>query len=201
MPINDLTGKPLKHYAQDEVTKDRYIVIALQNDTNPDTCSVVAYDMLDSDLRSELINLVNSDECQRVPEIWKILDKKFFYSYPKSTMLQVLRALRQIRVVEENRVKIELPGDITMTPKEIVNAINEYEEKKKAKTGTKFHITDDGVKIPLVEAELTSASTTKIEEMETRMTSLEDKINSINSNIADLVSALKSSAVVSKSEE
>lgn len=201
MPINDLTGKPLKHYAQDEVTKDRYIVIALQNDTNPDTCSVVAYDMLDSDLRSELINLVNSDECQRVPEIWKILDKKFFYSYPKSTMLQVLRALRQIRVVEENRVKIELPGDITMTPKEIVNAINEYEEKKKAKTGTKFHITDDGVKIPLVEAELTSASTTKIEEMETRMTSLEDKINSINSNIADLVSALKSSAVVSKPEE
>lgn len=200
MPINDLTGKYLKHYAQDEVTKDRYIVIALQNDTNPDTCSVIAYDALDSDLRSELINLVNSDECQRVPEIWKVLDKRFFYSYPKSTMLQVLRALRQIKVVDESRVKIELPGDITMTPKEIVNAINEYEEKKMAKAGTKFHITEDGVKIPLTNDEV-SVSNPKIEEMESRMSSLEEKINSINSNISDLVSALKSTAVVAKSEE
>ena len=35
MPVSELTGKQLKHYAQDEVSKERYVVIALQNDTNP----------------------------------------------------------------------------------------------------------------------------------------------------------------------
>jgi hypothetical protein len=200
MPIDDVTGKFLKHYAQDEVSKERYVVIALQNDTNPDTCSVVAYDLLDADMRSELINTVNSDECQHVPEIWKVLDKKFFYSYPKSTMLQVLRALRQIRVVDEKRVKVELPGDITMTPKEIVNAINEYEEKKTAKVGSKFHATDDTVKAPIQTDTVVSNDDTKIKEMESRMLSMEDKINSISSSISDLVSALKASTV-SKSED
>lgn len=197
MPLNDLTGKPLKHYAQDEVSKDRYVVIALQNDTDPDTCSVVAYDALDSDLRSELIAVVNSDECQRVPEIWKVLDKKFFYSYPKQTMLQVLRALRQIKVVAENRVKIELPGDTTMTPKEIINAINQYEAEKSHKTATKFHVSDNGVKTPITDA----VADSRIDEIETRMTTVEDKLNTINNNIADLVAALKSSAMVSKTEE
>ena len=197
MPLNDLTGKPLKHYAQDEVSKERYVVIALQNDTNPDTCSVVAYDSLDSDLRSELIAVVNSDECQRVPEIWKILDKKFFYSYPKQTMLQVLRALRQIKVVDESRVKIELPGDTTMTPKEIIEAINKYESEKSNKTATKFHVSEAGVKTPITD----TASNARMDEMETRMTTMEDKLNTINSNIADLVAALKSSAMVSKTEE
>jgi hypothetical protein len=196
MPLNDLTGKPLKHYAQDEVSKDRYVVIALQNDTDPNTCSVVAYDALDSDLRAELIAVVNSDECQRVPEIWKILDKKFFYSYPKQTMLQVLRALRQIKVVDESRVKIELPGDITMTPKQIIDAINQYEAEKSHKTATKFHVSESGVKTPINEAQ-----DTRINEIETRMTTVEDKLNTINNNIADLVAALKSSAMVSKTEE
>lgn len=196
MPLNDLTGKPLKHYAQDEVSKDRYVVIALQNDTDPNTCSVVAYDALDADLRSELIAVVNSDECQRVPEIWKILDKKFFYSYPKQTMLQVLRALRQIKVVDESRVKIELPGDITMTPKQIIDAINQYEAEKSHKTATKFHVSESGVKTPINESQ-----DLRINEIETRMSTVEDKLNTINNSIADLVAALKSSAMVSKTEE
>ena len=197
MPLNDLTGKPLKHYAQDEVSKERYVVIALQNDTDPNTCSVVAYDALDADLRSELIAVVNSDECQRVPEIWKILDKKFFYSYPKQTMLKVLRALKQIRVVDESRVKIELPGDITMTPKQIIDAINQYESEKSKSTATKFHVSDEGVRTPITD----TVTDSRIDEIETRMTTVEDKLNTINNNIADLVAALKSSAMVSKIEE
>ena len=96
MPVSELTGKQLKHYAQDEVSKERYVVIALQNDTNPDTCSVVPYDRLDSDLRSELLAVVNSDECQHVPEIWKILDKKFFYSYPKFLRLTLYSHVEQL---------------------------------------------------------------------------------------------------------
>lgn len=196
MPLNDLTGKPLKHYAQDEVSKERYVVIALQNDTDPDTCSVIAYDYLDADLRSELISVVNSDECQRIPEIWKVLDKKFFYSYPKQTMLQVLRALRQIKVVEENRVKIELPGDMTMTPKEIVEAMQKYEAEKASKSFSKFKVDEDGVKVPLVE----SMNDSRINDIESRMTNLEDKLSNINNSIADLVNALKASATAKDGE-
>lgn len=196
MPVNDLTGKPLKHYGQDEVSKERYIVIALQNDTNPDTCSVIPYDRLDSDLRSELLAVVNSDECQRVPEIWKILDKKFFYSYPKQTMLQVLRALRQIQVVDESRVRIEITPDMTMTPKEIVNAINVYEAEKNQKTAQKFHVADDGVKTPIVES---VQNNEEIESMKTRITNMETQINTLSSNISDLISALKTS--MTKNEE
>lgn len=196
MTINSLTGKPLKHYAQDEITKDRYVVIALQNDTDPNTCSVISYDSLDADLRSELLNVVNSDECQRVPEIWKILDRKFFMSYPNQTMLSVLRALRQIKVVEENRVKIELPGDVTMTPKEILNAINQYEAEKNNKTPAKFHIDENGVK-----TEISASNNIKMKEMEGRINSVEDKLNAINSSISELVSALKQSAVSKNSEE
>lgn len=197
MPLNDLTGKPLKHYAQDEVSKERYVVIALQNDTDPDTCSVIAYDYLDADLRSELISVVNSDECQRIPEIWKVLDKKFFYSYPKQTMLQVLRALRQIKVVDEQRVKIELPGDMTMTPKQIIDAMQKYESEKSSKAFSKFKVDENGDKVPLVE----SMDNNRISEIENRMTNLEDKLSTINNSIADLVNALKASASVSKDGE
>jgi beta-mannanase len=111
-------------------------------------------------------------------------------------MLQVLRALRQIKVVDESRVKIELPGDITMTPKQIIDAINQYEAEKSHKTATKFHVSESGVKTPINEAQ-----DTRINEIETRMTTVEDKLNTINNNIADLVAALKSSAMVSKTEE
>lgn len=199
MTINSLTGKPLKHYAQDEITKERYVVIALQNDTDPNTCSVVAYDNLDSDLRSELLNAVNSDECQHVPEIWKILDRKFFMSYPNQTMLAVLRALRQIRVVDESRVRIELPGDITMTPKEILDAINQYEAEKNNKQATKFHVSEDGLKTPINSNII--ADNEKMKEMENRINSVEDKLNAINSNISELVKALKQTAISDNSGE
>lgn len=195
MPVSELTGKPLKHYGQDEVSKERYVVIALQNDTDPDTCSVIAYDRLDSDLRSELLAVVNSDECQKVPEIWKILDKKFFYSYPKQTMLQVLRALRQIQVIDQSRVRIEITPDMTMTPKEIVDAINLYEAEKSQKTAQKFHVSNEGVKTPLAE----NANNEEIESMKTRITNMETQINTLNSNISDLISALKTS--MTKNEE
>ena len=195
MPVNDLTGKPLKHYGQDEVSKERYVVIALQNDTDPNTCSVIPYDRLDSDLRSELLAVVNSDECQRVPEIWKILDKKFFYSYPKQTMLQVLRALRQIQVVDESRVRIEITPDMTMTPKEIVNAINIYEAEKSQKTAQKYQVADNGVKTPIIE----SANSEELETMKTRIANMETQINTISSNVSELISALKSS--MAKKEE
>lgn len=188
MPLNDLTGKQLKHYGQNELTKERYIVIALQNDTDPDTCSVIPYDRLDSDLRSELVAVVNSDECQRVPEIWKILDTKFFYSYPKQTMLKVLQALRQIQVVDQSQVKIEITPDVTMTPKEIVNAINQYEAEKTHKTAQKFHISDDGVKTVV-----NDEKDKEIESLKSELNGVKDQISLLSSSMSELIAALKTS--------
>lgn len=186
---NPTTGKPMKHYAQDEITKDRYIIIALQNDTNPDECSVVKYDALDANMRAELLSAVNSDEFQKVPEIWKLLDKKYFYDYPKQTMLTVLRALKQIKVVKQNQVRIELPGDITMTPKEIIDSINAYEAEKSGK-GAKFSV--NASTQPSVSANSeTSETNTKISDMEARMTNLEDKVSSINTSINELINVMK----------
>lgn len=187
---NPTTGKPMKHYGQDEITKDRYIIIALQNDTNPDECSVVRYDALDSNMRAELLSAVNSDEFQKVPEIWKLLDKKYFYDYPKQTMLQVLRALKQIKVVKQNQVRIELPGDITMTPKEIVDSINQYEAEKMGK-GKKFHV--ENTPSPIVSETVTNDG--KMNEMESRMNNLEDKVSSLSSSINDLINVIKQQAM------
>lgn len=186
MPTNDLTGKPLKHYGQDDVTKERYVVIALQNETDPNTCSVIPYDKLDTDMRSELLAVVNSDECQRLPEIWKVLDRKFFYSYPNQTMLKVLGALRKILKVDQNRVKIEISPDMTMTPKEIVDAIHVYEAEK----GKKHQTIETSIATPAPVAE---TSNTEIDEMKTRLNNVEEQIGTLSNNIAELIGALKSS--------
>lgn len=187
------TGKPLKHYAQNEVTKDRYIVIALQNETDPNTCSVVKYDALDANLRSELINAVNSDEFQSVPEIWKLLDKKYFYDYPHQTMLHILKALHQIKSVEQNLVKIELPGDITMTPKEILDSIKAYEEKKNQKV---FNLNEDKIDNTQVKLE----NNEKIDALESRLGKLENDISSINTSISDLIKVVKQQVSLSNKE-
>lgn len=187
MPVNELTGKQLKHYAQDEQTKERYVVIALQNDTDPNTCSVIPYDRLDSDLRSELLSVVNSDECQRVPEIWKILDTKFFYSYPKQTMLQVLRALRQIKIVNSDQVRVEITPDQTMTPKEIVDAINLYNKQKESHTKFSPEAT---AREAVIE---NSVQNEEIETLKSRMNNMEAQISNLSSNISELISAIKQS--------
>ena len=103
-------------------------------------------------------------------------------SYPNQTMLSVLRALRQIKVVDESRVKIELPGDITMTPKQILDAINQYEAEKNNKQPAKFHISEDGVRTPI--NTVSNVNNEKMLEMETRINSVEDKLNAINSNLS-----------------
>lgn len=183
--INPNNGKPLKHYAQNEASKDRYIVISLQNEDDPNKCSVIKYDSLDSNLRAELIAAVNSDEFQSVPEIWKLLDKKYFYDYSNKTMLQVLKAMNQIKSVDQNLVKVDLPGDITMTPKEILNSIKEYEARK---NNSKFNEKN------------IDAKDSKISEMEQRITNMENNISSLNNSIADLINAIKQQASVSNKE-
>ena len=64
--ITDENGRVLKHYAQDTVNRKRYVIIALENQTDPNTCSVIDIDALEPDIRAELVALVNSSECQSV---------------------------------------------------------------------------------------------------------------------------------------
>lgn len=186
--LNSLTGKPLKHYAQDLTTKQRYVVIALQNDTDPDSCSVIDIDALDSDTRAELLNFVNSDECQRVPEIWSLLDKKYFMNYPKATMLNVLTKMRQIKVVKSAQVAIQLPGDKTMTPKEIIDCINKYESESKGGIGH-FKLNKETTTNVINEAE--NKNSEEINALKKEVSSINEQVSALTSSIADLISALK----------
>ena len=83
MSITNMLGKPLKHYAVNKDGRTRYFILALENETNPDECSVIEMDKLDPELRSELKDIVDSDDCQREVDIWRLLDTKFFMNYPK----------------------------------------------------------------------------------------------------------------------
>lgn len=133
MGITNMMGKPLKHYAVDKNTRARYFILALENETNPETCSVIEMDKMESELRAELKEIVDSDDCQREVDIWRLLDTKFFMNYPKQTILSVLRALKVIKVLSTEEVLVILPNDTQMTAKEVMTGIREYREKQKQK--------------------------------------------------------------------
>lgn len=185
MTINNIMGKPLKHYATDKNTSARYVMLALENDTDKNTCSVVDIDTLDSDMRAELTAIIDSDECQRVVDTWKVLDTKFFMNYPKQTVLAVLRAMRKIKVVDSDQVLVQLPNDVTQTPKEIANAIREYNKTK----------------TPMPQQSLTEFMTNqtideKVKELENKnaeeIKELKEQVSSISSSIAEMLSLMKS---------
>lgn len=185
MTINNIMGKPLKHYATDKNTSARYVMLALENDTDKNTCSVVDIDTLDSDMRAELTAIIDSDECQRVVDTWKVLDTKFFMNYPKQTVLAVLRAMRKIKVVDSDQVLVQLPNDVTQTPREIANAIREYNKTK----------------TPMPQQSLTEFMTNqtideKVKELENKnaeeIQELKEQVSSISSSIAEMLSLMKS---------
>ena len=192
MTINNIMGKPLKHYATDKNTNARYVVLALENDTDKDTCSVVDIDTLDPDMRSELTAIIDSDECQRVIDTWKVLDRKFFMSYPKQTVLAVLRAMRKIKVLDSEQVLVQLPNDVVQTPKEIANAIREYNMSRKAPTMPQ-PMDDFGghgeVAEKVMEAENKNAEDIK---------ELKEQVSNISSSIAELLTLMKSQGSKSK---
>lgn len=180
MTINNIMGKPLKHYATDKNTHARYVMLALENDTDKNTCSVVDIDTLDSDMRSELTAIIDSDECQRVIDTWKVLDKKFFMNYPKQTVLAVLRALRKIKVIDSDQVLIHLPNDVTQTPKEVMNAIREYNgSKSKNVTQT---LLDESTISDVKEVE--NKNSEEIKE-------LKEQVSTLSSSVMELVAMMK----------
>lgn len=183
MTMNSIMGKPLKHYAVDKNTRARYFMLALENDTDKNTCSVVDMDAMSSEMRAELTETINSDECQRVIDPWKVLDTKFFMNYPKQTMLKVLQALRLIKVLPSDDVLIQLPNEQTQTPKEVMNAIREYNKQQLEKHQPQQII---------VNQEL-NEETRKLEEKNAEdIKELKEKVDVLTSSISELVSALKS---------
>lgn len=199
--INPETGKPLRHYAQDLVTRARYIIISLQNDTDKDTCSVVDIDALDSDTRAELVNLVNSEECQHQPEIWKVLDRKYFMNYPKQTMLKVLRGLKQIRIVKSAQVAIQCPDDVVRTPKDIIEGLNVYYATKanQGKIGmSNPYMPTEMMQTAPIQALPTAidnqpANDSEIKEIKEEMTQIKETVGALTTSISELVKALSES--------
>ena len=184
--ITDENGKLLKHYAQDTVTRKRYILIALENQTDPNTCSVVDMDALEQNVRAELVALVNSPECQMKEEIWQVLDKKYFLDYPQATMLKVLKAMHQIQVVDSKQVAVSLPGEQIMTPKELANAIREYKKSKGANVQQSF-VPDDGKEV-LIEKVGEKEPNKDMEEVKESIKSLSNTVASLADIVAKLAS-------------
>ena len=189
--INPETGKPLRHYAQDLVTRARYIIISLQNDTDKDTCSVVDIDALDSDTRAELVNLVNSEECQHQPEIWKVLDRKYFMNYPKQTMLKVLRGLKQIRIVKSAQVAIQCPDDVVRTPKDIIEGLNVYYATK-ANQG-KIGMSNPYMPTEMMQTAPVQALPTAIDNQPVNDSEIKETVGALTTSISELVKALSES--------
>lgn len=179
MTIHSIMGKPLKHYASDKTSKNRYIMLALENDQNPDTCVVVDIDSISSELRAELVDIINSDECQSVIDPWKVLEKKFFMNYPKQTIMNVLRNLGKIKVLDHNQVLVHLPNDQTKTPKEIADSIREYQKLKS--TGTKT--VTEALKVNEI-TETESKNSKEIDE-------LKEQVSQLSNAVASLVEMMK----------
>lgn len=189
--VTDINGKLLKHYAQDFINHKRYVIIALQNETDPSTCSVVDIDDLDPAIRSELVALVNSPECQMLKETYPILDKRFFLDYPNATMLKVLKAMHKILVVKSDQVAIQLPGEQTITPTELVKAIKEYESRKSPTTYQSFNPeAEENVNLTKKDDE--------IESMKNDIKSLNDQVSSLVSSFSALTEALKKDSDIKK---
>ena len=182
MSITNMLGKPLKHYAVNKDGRTRYFILALENETNPDECSVIEMDKLDPELRSELKDIVDSDDCQREVDIWRLLDTKFFMNYPKQTILSVLRALKVIKVLNSDDVMVLLPNDTQMTAKEVMAGIREYREKQKQKRLGYISETH--------EQSVSKANNDDVEKVKSDIATLTESIKNINDTLATLTTII-----------
>lgn len=184
--MSDITGKPLKHYAVDKNTNARYFMLAYENDTNKNECSVLNMDRLSSELRAELTEIINSDECQHEIHPYVVLDRKFFYEYPKQTILQVLRTLRLIEVKDSENVLVQMPYDNQWTPKQIMEAINgTIEQKNKTLRGKDAIIQAKNTELEAVKS-VESKNADEIVELKQELSILKD-------NISELLNIVKES--------
>lgn len=189
MSITNMIGKPLKHYAIHRTTNERYIMLALENETDPTTCSVIDMDKLDADLRSELREIIDSDACQREIDTWRFLDTKFFMNYPKQTILSVLRALRVIKTPKSDDVHILLPGDVRKTPKEVMESIRLY-RKKEIERKTGIISEESGSSKSHVETEEVNKLKSDVETLALELSNVKETLESKIDKLLNLVEAM-----------
>jgi hypothetical protein len=190
MSITNMIGKPLKHYAIHRTTNERYIMLALENETDPTTCSVIDMDKLDADLRSELREIIDSDACQREIDTWRFLDTKFFMNYPKQTILSVLRALRVIKTPKSDDVHILLPGDVRKTPKEVMESIRLY-RKKEIERKTGIISEESGSSKSHVETEEVNKLKSDVETLALELSNVKETLESKIDKLLNLVEAMQ----------
>lgn len=187
--LTDINGKILKHYAQDTVNFKRYIIIALENQTDPNTCSVVDIDDLEANIRSELVALVNSQEAQVLEEIWQLLDRKYFLDYPQATMLKILKAMHKILVVDSKQVAVQVPGDKMMTPKDVADAIKMYKAQKNGTTAPQAFNPEEKKEV-LIEKVGEKETNKEVEELKGEMKALNNKVDSLVDVLSKLTATL-----------
>ena len=186
MTVNNIMGVALKHYAVDKNTNARLFMLAYENQTDEKTCSVVNMDRLNPDLRSELTEIMNSNEVQKTIDPYVVLDKKFFYEYPKDTLLNVLRKMKLIEVKNSEDVLVQMKNDEQWTPDKIMDAIRQSTDKfNKTLKGKDQLLKEKTAEIEQVKT-IEQKNSSDIEDLRKELSSLKD-------DIRELISSLKES--------
>lgn len=185
--LTSITGNVLKHYGRNIKTNKRCIIIALQNETDKETCSVVEFDTLDSETRAGLVDCVNSHEAQSTVELWRVLNKKFFMNYPHDTMLMVLKKMKQIKVVPNTHIIVEVSATQTATVKQIIEGLDVYYSAKK-KGHSSFSLDDNANEQTSFQS---SVNNTEVENMKSDIRELKESVSSITESLSELIAVLK----------
>lgn len=177
--INDLSGKTMKHFALDAQTNARYVIVALDNPNIPGTSLVVDIDLLDGDTRSELLALVESDECQFLESIQDVLNRRFFMSYPNAPMFTILNAKKAMKAVNQQQVMVQVRNNANMSADQLLKGIKEYKSAKannalptNATTATALNIEQENKNAKDIEA-----LNTKVELLTDSIQALLDKLS------------------------
>lgn len=196
MSITNMLGKPLKHYAVDKDGRTRYFILALENETNPNECSVIEMDKMDSELRAELKDIIDSDDCQREVDIWRLLDTKFFMNYPKQTILSALRALKVIKTMSSDDVMVLLPNNTQQSAREVMSGIREYREKQRQKR--LGYISETQSEVQTKDQPQKNEELEKVKEDVSKLTENMQQLNSSLEQLTSLIISMKEEKKSSK---
>ena len=112
--------------------------------------------------------------------------------YPKATMLKVLKAMRKILVIKSDQVAVQLPGEQTMTPKQVHDAINAYKSQKKEVVHQTFNPveTEEVAEIKSVVQDSVKTESSDLSELKEGISSLDKKMGALLDSLSALTGAL-----------
>lgn len=129
-----------KHYAIHNITNKRLILLCVENERQRGTTIAVAYDELDAETRAELIQIIDSPECQAVKDSWTVLSKKIFMEHPQYTALDYLTKCGFAKTYPVEELTVYLTSTPSATSKmpltKLIQQINDYEAERFSKAQT-----------------------------------------------------------------